>query len=91
MDEIGKMSVEHMFGGVASGIICYLFQSGILPITNEFIGVIISLVLLYCLGKRAENKYGKEKIGFGTWASNGILPFYFIWMVVWIIAINYLL
>ena len=46
MDEITIMSYEHLIGGVFAGIISYLFTvKGILPITNEFLGVIISVVI----------------------------------------------
>ncbi|WP_455645853.1 EMC6-like membrane protein [Methanosphaera sp.] len=90
MDEITIMSYEHIIGGIAAGIISYLFSvKGILPITNEFIGVIISIVIVYGLGKLAENKYGREKISLSSWIMNGILPFYFMWMVVWIMLLNY--
>lgn len=90
MDEVAIMSYEHIIGGIIAGIISYLFSvKGILPVTNEFIGVIISIIIVYALGKLAENKYGREKISLGSWISNGVLPFYCMWMVVWIILLNY--
>lgn len=89
MDEVGIMSIQHMVGGVLSGFICFGFQKGLFGITNEFIGVIIALALIYFLGKHAEKKYGREKISGGSWVSNGILPFYLLWMVVWILLQNY--
>ncbi|MBE6487937.1 MAG: hypothetical protein E7Z86_04425 [Methanosphaera stadtmanae] len=89
MDEVGIMSIQHMVGGVLSGFICFGFQKGLFGITNEFIGVIIALIIVYALGKHAENKYGREKIALGSWISNGILPFYLLWMVIWIVLQNY--
>ena len=59
-------------------------------ITNEMLGVLISIVIVYLLGKLAESKYGREKISLGSWITNGILPFYFMWLVVWIMLLNYL-
>lgn len=90
MDEVTVMSYGHIIGGIIAGIISYAFSvKGILPITNEFIGVIISVIIVYALGKYAENKYGREKITTGSWITNGVLPFYFMWMTVWIILLNY--
>ena len=90
MDEVTIMSYEHIIGWLIAVIISYLFSvKGILPITNEFIGVIVSLVIVYALGKYAENKFGREKISLMSWISNGVLPFYFMWMTVWILLLNY--
>ena len=90
MDEITIMSYEHLIGGVFAGIISYLFTvKGILPITNEFLGVIISIVIVYGLGKYAESRYGREKISLSSWISNGVLLYYLVWMTVWIFLLNY--
>lgn len=90
MDELGVMSYMHIGGGVLAGIISFLFTKPIIfPFANEMIGVLISLIIVYGLGKFAEKKYGREKIGLGKWISNGVLPYYFVWMVVWIMLLNY--
>jgi len=91
MDEVGIMSAQHIVGGILAGFICFAFQKGLFFITNEFVGVIIAIVLVYLLGKHAENKYGREKIGLGSWFTNGILPYYCMWMVVWILLQNYII
>jgi len=90
MDEVSIMSYEHIIGGIVAGIISYAFSTGVLPITNEMLGVLISILIVYLLGKLAESKYGREKISLGSWITNGILPFYFMWLVVWIMLLNYL-
>ncbi|MDO5826356.1 MAG: hypothetical protein BZ137_02635 [Methanosphaera sp. rholeuAM130] len=90
MDEAGIMSVQHIVGGILAGFICFGFQKGYFGIANEVIGVIISLVLVYLLGKHAEKKYGRETIGLNSWVMNGIVPFYFVCMVVWILLLNYI-
>ncbi len=90
MEEVTIMSASHIIGGFIAGVISFLFSvKGILPITNEMIGVLISLILVYGLGKYAEKKYGREKISLGSWISNGVLPFYLMWMTVWIMLLNY--
>lgn len=90
MDELSIMSYMHIIGGILSGVISFLLTRPIIfPFANEMIGVLISLLIVYGLGKYAEKKYGREKIGLGSWISNGVLPFYFMWMVVWIMLLNY--
>jgi uncharacterized protein YacL len=92
MDEVTIMSVEHIIGGVIAGIISFIFSvKGILPITNEILGIFISLIIVYGLGKYAEKKYGRDKIGLSSWITNGVLPFYFMWMTVWIMLLNYII
>lgn len=90
MKPVTVMSYENFAGGIIAGIISFAFSvKGLLPITNSFLGVIISLIIVYALGKHAENKYGREEISLSSWIMNGIVPFYFLWMVVWIILLNY--
>lgn len=92
MEEVSIMSYTHIAGGIVAGIISFLFSAkGLLPITNEMIGVLISLIIVYALGKFAEKKYGREKISLGSWFTNGVLPFYFMWMTVWILLLNYVI
>lgn len=91
MNAVSVMSYEHIIGGVIAGIISFVFSvKGILPITNAALGVIISIIIVYLLGKHAENKYGREEISLEKWIMNGIVPFYFMWMVVWILLLNYI-
>lgn len=90
MEEISIMSYTHIIGGVLAGIISYLFTvPGLLPITNEILGVLISLIIVYGLGKFAEKKFGRETISLSSWFMNGVVPFYFMWMTVWIMLLNY--
>ena len=91
MEAISIMSYEHIIGGIIAGIISFLFTvKGLLPISNEMLGVLISLIIVYVLGKYAEKKYGREEISLSSWITNGVLPFYFMWMTVWIMLLNYL-
>ncbi|RAP47568.1 MAG: hypothetical protein BZ135_02020 [Methanosphaera sp. rholeuAM6] len=90
MEELSIMSYMHIIGGIVAGIISFLFTvQGLLPITNEMLGVLISLIIVYGLGKFAEKKFGRETISLGSWFMNGVVPFYFMWMAVWIILLNY--
>lgn len=90
MEELTKMSYQHIIGGIVAGILSFLFTvQGLLPISNEMLGVLISLIIVYGLGKFAEKRYGRDKISMSSWIMNGILPFYFMWMTVWIMLLNY--
>ncbi len=91
MDELGKVSIYHIIGGFVAGVICFAFETkGILPVTNEVLGIIVALLILYGLGQYSEKKHGKEVKKFTTWLSNGVIPFYFMWLMVWIILKNYI-
>lgn len=90
MEEVSIMSYTHIIGGIIAGIISFLFTAkGLLPITNDMIGVVISVIIVYGLGKYAEKKFGRETIGLGSWIMNGVVPYYFMWMTVWILLLNY--
>lgn len=90
MEAVNIMSYQHIIGGILAGVISFLFTvKGLLPITNEFVGVVISVIIVYGLGKYSEKKYGRDQIGLGSWIMNGVLPFYFSWMTVWILLLNY--
>ena len=47
MEAISIMSYEHIIGGIIAGIISFLFTvKGLLPISNEMLGVLISSIIL---------------------------------------------
>lgn len=90
MEEVSIMSYTHIIGGILAGIISFLFTvKGLMPITNEMLGILISIIIVYGLGKYAEKKFGREKISLSSWIMNGVVPYYFMWMTVWILLLNY--
>ncbi len=59
-------------------------------INNEAIAILMALVILYISGQVSERIFGKEAVGgFKGWLWSGIVPFLFIWIVLWILLIQH--
>ena len=91
MDVDGKIAAIHGVAAVAAGYISFLLSSGALQGLgkNEVLAVLAGLIILYLMGQVSERLFGKEEVGGAKgWLFSGIVPFFFLWMVVWIIFIN---
>ncbi len=89
MDVDGKIAAIHTVAAIAAGYISFLLSSGALALKNEVIAVLAGLIILYIMGKVSEMLFGKEEVGgLKGWLWSGIVPFIFIWMVVWILLLN---
>ncbi len=88
MDELDVIAYEHMFGGLIAGFIAYAFTVGIFSIRNEILGILLSLIVLYGL-KGLADRMDSDKVTTTSWLSNGVVQFYFVWMVTWILLLNY--
>ncbi len=89
MDVDGKIAAIHTVAAIAAGYISFLLSSGALALKNEVIAVLAGLIILYIMGKVSEMLFGKEEVGgLMGWLWSGIVPFIFIWMVVWILLLN---
>jgi hypothetical protein len=91
MDVDGKVAAIHGVAAVAAGYISFLLSSGAIAGIgkNELLGILSGLIILYLMGQLSERLFGKEEVG-GTkgWLWSGIVPFFFIWLMVWIIFMN---
>ncbi|MCZ3364939.1 MULTISPECIES: DUF5379 family protein [Methanobacterium] len=88
MDTDGKVASIHTVGGIIAGYLSYILSSGVI-FKNEAIAVIAALVILYILGQLSERLFGKEEVnGLSGWLWSGIVPFFFIWIMVWVIFAN---
>jgi len=91
MDVDGKVAAIHGAAAVAAGYISFLLSSGAIPGIgrNESLAIISGLITLYLIGKLSERLFGKKEVGGRKgWLWSGILPFFFLWMMVWIIFMN---
>jgi hypothetical protein len=90
MDVDGKIAAIHGVTGIIAGYISFLLSSGALGLgKNEALAVLGGLIILYISGQISERLFGKEEVGgLKGWFWSGIVPFFFIWMVVWIISLN---
>ncbi|WP_414469522.1 hypothetical protein [Methanobacterium sp. ACI-7] len=82
MDADGKIAAIHTIAGIAAGYISFIVK-------NEAIAILIALVILYIMGQVSERIFGKEEIGgVKGWLWSGIVPFFFVWIIVWVIFLN---
>lgn len=91
MDVDGKVAAIHAVAGIVAGYISFILSSGAIAAIgkNESIAVIAALIILYVAGQISEKMFGKEEVGgFSGWLWGGIVPFFFIWIVVWVVFLN---
>lgn len=86
-----KITIIHLVAALVTGIISSFFSLGMIPGIgkNDIFAGILGIIVLYFIGKLCDNIFGKHE-GFTTWLWDGIVPFIFIWYVVWAILLNYI-
>ena len=90
MDVDAKVTILHVIGGLIAAFLSYALTTGLfMGINNEAFAIILALILLYLFGQISERIFGKEAVGgMKGWLWSGIVPFFFIWVVVWILLFN---
>ncbi len=85
-----KVTSIHTVLAIVAGYISYLLYTGaIAGLKNEILPVLAALIILYAGGQISERIFGKEEVGgMKGWLWSGIVPFFFLWIVVWVILIN---
>jgi hypothetical protein len=86
-----KLTSIHAVLAIVAGYVSFLLSTGAIAGVgkNEVLAVLAALIILYIGGQISERTFGKEAVG-GTkgWLWSGILPFFFIWIMVWVILYN---
>jgi len=90
MDVDAKVTIIHVIGGLIAAIFSFALTTGMISgINNEVIAILIALIVLYLSGQVSERIFSKEAVGgFKGWLWSGIVPFLFIWVVVWVLLFN---
>jgi hypothetical protein len=90
MDVDAKVTIIHLIGGLIAALLSFALTTGLIGgINNEAIAILIALVILYLSGQVSERIFGKEAVGgIKGWLWSGIVPFLFIWIVLWILLFN---
>ncbi|MEN4007367.1 MAG: hypothetical protein PQ964_08445 [Methanobacteriaceae archaeon] len=90
MDVDGKVAAIHGATAAAAGYISFLLSNGAIPGIgrNDALAVIGGLIILYLTGKISEKLFGEEVGGLKGWFWSGVVPFFFLWMMFWIIFTN---
>jgi len=90
MDVDAKVTIIHVIGGIIAAYLSYALTTGLINgINNEAIAILIALIILYLSGQVSERIFGKEAVGgFKGWLWSGIVPFLFVWIVIWVLLFN---
>lgn len=92
MEIEAKLTAVHMIAGIVAGLASFLISSGAISAVgkNEALAILLALVILYITGQLSERIFGKEAVGgLKGWLFSGILPFFFLWIVVWVLLLNW--
>jgi hypothetical protein len=90
MDIDAKVTIIHVIGGLVAAYLSYALTTGLINgINNEAIAILFALIILYLSGQVSERIFGKEAVGgFKGWLWSGIVPFFFVWIVIWVLLFN---
>ncbi|BAZ99880.1 MULTISPECIES: EMC6-like membrane protein [Methanothermobacter] len=91
MDIEAKMTAIHVPAGIVAAVVSFYLSNGSIAVfgKNQALGTFAGLVILLIVGNIAERLFGKDEVGgFKGWLWSGIVPFFFIWFVVWAILIT---
>ena len=90
MDVDAKVTIIHVIGGIIAAYLSYALTTGLINgINNEAIAILFALIILYLSGQVSERIFGKEAVGgFKGWLWSGIVPFFFVWIVIWVLLFN---
>jgi hypothetical protein len=75
-----KVMLVHLAIGAVLGYASFLLGN---PLMAAGIAIIIGVILRY-----ATNSFVKEKKDMGWWLGNGGMVYFFVWFIVWVIALN---
>ena len=89
MDDTIKLTSINVVFGIIAGVLSGLFSIGILGFKNDMIGLLLGIAFIYASTKVADNIASEELDRFQKiW--DCILPFFFTWIIVWILLTNYM-
>ena len=92
MDNTPKVTTIHLIFAVIAALLSTTLTLGWIGLKNDILAALVGIVLLYIAGQISERIIGddEEMKGFKKWLWNGILPFIFLWFMIWVILYNYL-
>lgn len=89
MDDTIKLTSINVVLGIVAGLLSAVFSIGYLGFKNDMIGLLIAIVFVYAMVKSAD-KITTESIDRSQKIWDCVLPFFFTWIIVWILLTNYL-
>jgi hypothetical protein len=86
-----KITGVHVLTGLIAAALSSAFSLNYFGIKNDVLAVVIGLIILYITGQLSDKLFGKGEVtGIKSWFGDGILPFISMWILVWVIAYNYI-
>lgn len=88
MDLDGKVAILHTVGGSIFGLLTnYVYLSGL----GFFSGLAALLFMIFGLlitGHITAFIFGRESMNEKQWLGSGVVPFFFTWVVFWVLKYN---
>ncbi|ALT69465.1 DUF5379 family protein [Methanobrevibacter millerae] len=88
MDDTVKLTSINVVLGIVAGLLSGIFTIGTLGFKNDMVGLIFGIVFIYAMMKSAD-KIATEEIDRSQKIWDCVLPFFFTWIIVWILIANY--
>ena len=88
MDDTVKLTSINVVLGIVAGLLSGIFSVGTLGFKNDMVGLIFGIVFIYAMMKSAD-KIATEEIDRSQKIWDCVLPFFFTWIIVWILIANY--
>ena len=89
MDDTVKLTSINVVLGIVAGLLSGIFTIGTLGFKNDMVGLIFGIVFIYAMMKSAD-KIATEEIDRSQKIWDCIMPFFFTWIIVWILLTNYM-
>lgn len=89
MDDTVKLTAINTILGVVAGVLSALFTVGTFGFKNDMLGLLIAIVFVYATLKSVD-KIVTEEIDRSQKIWDCVLPFFFSWIIVWILLANYM-
>ena len=89
MDDTVKLTSINTILGIISGVLSALFTVGVFGFKNDMIGLLIAIIFVYA-SLKSVGKIVTEEIDRSQKMWDCVLPFFFSWIIVWILLANYM-
>ena len=89
MDDTVKLTSINTILGIIAGVLSALFTVGVFDFKNDMIGLLIGIIFVYASLKLADN-ISSEDLDRSQKIWDCVLPFFFTWIIVWILLANYM-
>ena len=90
MDITIKVTGIHVVVGIFASLISAALTLGWFGFKNDIFAFFIAVISLYITGQACQKMFGDDISGVSQWLGDGIVPFYFIWVIAYTLFTVYL-